>query len=86
MNEGAVLHPRNRCCCLPGWSRLQQLTCTLCTVDTFTQAMSAPVQVRCLNEAAEGSCRKVFKPWHQRLDGADSSSGDGGGQLGATAA
>ena len=24
-------------------------------------------QVRCLNEEAEGSCRHVFKPWHERL-------------------
>ncbi|KAL4424497.1 hypothetical protein ABPG77_006806 [Micractinium sp. CCAP 211/92] len=24
--------------------------------------------VRCLNEAVEGSCRKVFKPWHRRLE------------------
>lgn len=25
-------------------------------------------RVRCLNEAVEGSCRKVFKPWHLRLE------------------
>ena len=45
----------------------------------------APVQVRCLNEAVGGSCKKVFKPWHQRLDAAPTSSsgGGGGGQLGA---
>lgn len=24
--------------------------------------------MRCLNEALEGSCRGIFKPWHQRLD------------------
>lgn len=24
--------------------------------------------MRCLNEAVEGSCRKVFKPWHLRLE------------------
>eukprot|EP00887_Chlorella_sp_A99_P007810 scaffold20.g7810.t1 len=24
-------------------------------------------RVRCLNEAVEGSCRGVFKPWEQRL-------------------
>lgn len=36
-------------------------------------------QVRCLNEAVDGSCRKVFKPWHRRLEPA----GAGGEQLGA---
>ena len=25
-------------------------------------------QVRCLNEAVEGSCRQVFKPWERRLE------------------
>jgi len=25
-------------------------------------------QVRCLNEAEEGLCKHVFKPWHRRLD------------------
>ncbi len=26
------------------------------------------MQVRCLNEAVDGSCQKVFKPWDRRLD------------------
>ena len=38
------------------------------------------VQVRCLNEAVDGSCRKVFKPWHQRME---APSGEPGAQLGA---
>jgi len=25
-------------------------------------------QLQCLNEAVEGSCKKVFKPWDERLD------------------
>lgn len=37
-------------------------------------------QVRCLNEAVEGSCRKVFKPWHLRQE---APSGEPGAQLGA---
>ena len=33
-----------------------------------------------MNEAVEGSCRKVFKPWHLRQEAA---SGEPGAQLGA---
>lgn len=40
---------------------------------------ASALQVRCLNEAVEGSCRKVFKPWHQRLE---AGSGEPGAQLG----
>ena len=25
-------------------------------------------KVQCLNEAVDGSCQKIFKPWHERLD------------------
>ncbi|PSC71196.1 PITH domain-containing 1 [Micractinium conductrix] len=32
-------------------------------------------RVRCLNEAVDGSCRAVFKPWHRRLE---QPSGSGG--------
>ena len=35
----------------------------------MTRDSKAPVgQVRCLNEAAEGSARAVFRAWDQRLD------------------
>lgn len=30
-------------------------------------------RVRCLNEAVDGSCKKVFKPWHRRLEPARDS-------------
>ncbi|KAL4857139.1 PITH domain-containing protein [Chlorella vulgaris] len=33
-------------------------------------------KVRCLNEAVEGSCRMVFKPWHQRLEASSSTQLD----------
>ena len=84
MHEGAVLQPRNRCCCLLAQPRLQQLPAPSALAGLLIKGMPALAQVRCLNEAVEGSCRKVFKPWHQRLDAAASSSGAGGGQLGAT--
>ena len=28
----------------------------------------AKVQVACLNEHSQGSCQRVFKPWHERTD------------------
>ena len=37
--------------------------------STHLTAFRPPhTQVRCLNEASEGLCKTVFRPWEQRLD------------------
>ncbi|KAH6571922.1 hypothetical protein BASA50_009965 [Batrachochytrium salamandrivorans] len=37
--------------------------------------------VRCLNEATQGSARKVFRPWHQRFDESEYIESDADEQL-----
>lgn len=46
----------------------RQANAVRCDASSHPPPAPTPWQVTCLNEAVQGSCRAVFKPWERRLE------------------